>query len=356
MRLLRRADLEEHWPPVQPRAAAPAARASIAPAARLASRAAARALAEGMRLGRSIAGLLLATTSFGAAASLSAASADKAACVAAYEAEQTARKDGRLREARDKALFCAQAACPAVVRDQCTQWIAEIDQSMPTVVFSVTDDAGNDVTDVEVWVDGVKLVDKLDGKAVAIDPGKHALKLVPASGAPVEQTIVVREGEKNREVKRTLAADRPEASTEPGKQPDSTAPDDAKSKPQDAPATPPPELPRERPTPAAVYVLGAVGLVGLGVFTTFAVLGMQNKTSLDNSGCRPNCAQSDVDRVKQQFLIGDLGLGLGVVSLGAAAIVYLTRGEAPPPEPKAGWSWQLAPSRDGAMGVVRLTF
>lgn len=297
---------------------------------------------------RLIAATLVAATALGSAGSLAAAPPDKASCVAAYESEQTVRKDGRLREAREKALFCAQAACPASLRDQCAQWVAEIDQSMPTVVFSVTDDAGTDLTDVEVWVDGAKLVDKLDGKALALDPGKHLIKFVNEAAPAVEQTIIVREGEKNRDVKvKLVTAKAPVTPKEP------LTP---KEPPADEPPKPPTERPRERPTPGSVYAFGITGVVGLGVFGTFAILGMQNKTALDNRGCRPNCPQADVDRVKHDFLIGDIGLAVGVVSLGTAAVLYFTRGEEPAATPKAGWTWQIAPTRTGAMGAVQLTF
>jgi hypothetical protein len=302
---------------------------------------------------RLIAATLVAATALGSAASLSAAPPDKASCVAAYESEQTVRKDGRLREAREKALYCAQAACPASLRDQCAQWLAEIDQSMPTVVFVVTDDAGNDLTDVEVWVDGVKLTDKLDGKALALDPGKHSLKFVNEAAPAVEQSIIVREGEKNRDVKVKLVVVKAPAPKEPVTPKEPVAP---KEPPVDETPKPPTELPRERPTPGSVYALGITGVVGLGVFTTFAILGVQNKTALDNRGCRPNCPQGDVDTIKKQFLIGDIGLAVGVVSLGTAAVLYFTRGEEPAATPKTGWTWQLAPTRTGAMGVVQLTF
>ncbi len=305
---------------------------------------------------RPIAATLVAAITFGSVASLSAAPPDKASCVAAYESEQTARKDGKLREAREKALYCAQAACPTSLRDQCAQWLAEIDQSMPTVVFVVTDDAGNDLTDVEVWVDGAKLTDKLDGKAIALDPGRHALKFVSEAAPAIEQSIIVREGEKNRELKVKLVTVKPAEPKEPVTPKEPTEPPKPKEPPVDEPPKPPTELPRERPTPGSVYALGITGVVGLGVFTTFAILGIQNKTSLDNRGCRPNCPQGDVDTIKKQFLIGDIGLAVGVVSLGTAAVLYFTRGEEPAAAPKAGWTWQLAPTRTGAMGALQLTF
>lgn len=311
-----------------------------------------------MRFRRPIAAVLVAATVLGPASSLSAATPDKATCVAAYEVVQTARKAGKLREAHDKALVCAQAACPGAVRDDCAQWLGDIEKSLPTVVVVATDENDADLVDVEVWVDGEKIVDKLDGKGLPLDPGQHALKFVREGSPPVEQTIVVREGEKNRKLEVKLV---PEKVVDPKKDGPKLGdkpppPDVTEPPPDETPKPPPPPPVMDRPTPASVYVLGVAGLVGLGVFTTFSVMGMQNKTALDNRGCRPNCAQDDVDTIKRQFLIGDVGLALGVVSLGTAAVLYFTRGEEPRPTPKTGWTWQLAPSRTGAMGVVQLTF
>src|SRR4051794_8092328 len=89
----------------------------------------------------------------------SARADDKTACLPAYEAGQKLRLDGRLNEARAQLIACAQSTCPLQVKTDCTQWLGEIEATLPSVVFAATDDHGNDVVDVRVWMDGVVLAE-----------------------------------------------------------------------------------------------------------------------------------------------------------------------------------------------------
>src|SRR5438552_3616838 len=114
--------------------------------------------------GTRVLALSLVTTMTAAAAPVSAVEKDE--CIAAYEATQQLRKDGKLSAAREKALFCAQDGCPNVIRDDCTAWVGEIDKSVSTIVLVVTDPAGKDVVDVTVTLDGTTVKSKLDGKAI----------------------------------------------------------------------------------------------------------------------------------------------------------------------------------------------
>jgi len=52
---------------------------------------------------------------------------DKQACVSAYEEGQQLRKAGKLTSARARLLTCAQEGCPAVLRKDCTVWVAEVE-------------------------------------------------------------------------------------------------------------------------------------------------------------------------------------------------------------------------------------
>ncbi len=100
----------------------------------------------------------------------------KQQCVEAYEQTQSLRKSASLRSARASALTCAQAGCPAVVKKDCAAWLTELDQSLPSVVLSARDKAGQETTAVRVFVDNEPLVERLDGRAVALDPGAHTFR------------------------------------------------------------------------------------------------------------------------------------------------------------------------------------
>src|SRR5580700_6433528 len=88
-----------------------------------------------------------------------AADPTKQECVAANDAAQDLRQSGKLRQAREKLAVCAAASCPGIVRDDCTQRLAEVDSAMPHIVFSARDPAGNDLVDVKVTIDGAPLAD-----------------------------------------------------------------------------------------------------------------------------------------------------------------------------------------------------
>jgi hypothetical protein len=148
------------------------------------------------------------------AASLIASVADaggpsKRECVAASESAQDLRIGGRLRDAREKFGLCVSASCPRPVREDCAQRLAEIDQSMPTVVFAAKDAAGEDLFAVSVRMDDQRVIERLDGTAVDIDPGEHKFTFETEGQPPVEKTVVVREGEKNRLVQVVLGSPPP---------------------------------------------------------------------------------------------------------------------------------------------------
>ncbi|HEY5960164.1 MAG TPA: hypothetical protein VIV60_26605, partial [Polyangiaceae bacterium] len=94
------------------------------------------------------------------------------------------------------------------------------------------------------------------------------------------------------------------------------------------PAAPPATLPAPTPPPSkppvAAWVAGGVALAALGVGTTFAIIGSSNKSEID--GCSPNCGsdkRSTYDGLKRDYLIADIGFGLGIVSAGVATWLFL---------------------------------
>jgi hypothetical protein len=235
-----------------------------------------------------------------------AAAIDKDECVAAYEATQKLKQEGKLVDARQKALTCAQEGCPSVVRDECTQWAVEIEKTTPTVVFVVTDPDGKDLTDVVVSVDGEQLTDRLDGKPKPIDVGKHKLKFEASGFAPVEMDILARAGEHDR----TIAVKLGEGggTTDTGDTSTNTTG-------------------LSRPTPAATYIFAGIGVVTLGAFVAFGLSGNSKRRALDDANCKPTCDSGDVDSAKKAYLLADVSLGLSVVSFGLATLFYLSRGE-----------------------------
>lgn len=139
-------------------------------------------------------GLLLAA---GLVASSRPAAADVQACLTASEKGQKLRAAGKLREARDNYVICGAEGCPSLVRHDCNQWNQDLASILPTVVFGAKDKAGRDLFDVTVSMDGEPLVRKLDGKSVAVDPGKHTFKF-ESGGLTASEVALIKEGEKSR--------------------------------------------------------------------------------------------------------------------------------------------------------------
>jgi hypothetical protein len=158
--------------------------------------------------------------SFVAVAALSAASAraDDAACLDAASKGQRFRATHKLVEARDKFRICGAAACPTVVQTDCSGWLAQVEKGLPSVVVTAKDDSGTSVIDVKVSVDGAPFAARLDGQAMAINPGSHTFHF-EAAGVSLDQVAVVVEGEQNQRISVVLAKNRvppvgaPEATT-----------------------------------------------------------------------------------------------------------------------------------------------
>ena len=225
--------------------------------------------------------------------------ADDNTCIQSYEQTQTLRRAGKLREARAEAAKCAAETCPAVLAKDCTKWLSEIDQSIPTVVFEVKSASGEELTNVRVLEDGNVLAEKLDGKSVTLDVGPHTFRFesTEGKGLPNEQKMVIHEGDKNRKISVTLAS-----------------PASVKSTPAEKP---------ERPIPIATYVFGGAAIVSLGVGTVFALGGASKESDLD--ACRPACSADAVNDASTSYAVADILLTAGVVSAIAAATIFVTR-------------------------------
>jgi hypothetical protein len=142
----------------------------------------------------------------GLLAASSAAGADptKRECAAANETAQDLRRAGKLREARASLAVCTAGSCPGAIREDCAQRLKEVEAATPTLVFEAKDAAGHDLSVVHVTMDGQPLLEKLDGTAIAVDPGEHTFVFEAAALKRTEDTVVVREGDTNRRLRIVL--------------------------------------------------------------------------------------------------------------------------------------------------------
>jgi hypothetical protein len=185
--------------------------------------------------------------------------------------------------------------CPALFRNDCVGWLSEVQAALPSVVLAAKDPAGQDVIDVRVFVDGSPFVDTLNGIAHDVDPGPHVFRFEWAGHGSVEQSAVIREGEKDRTIVASFGAS----------------------------ALPPPAKPRQAHVPAGVWVLGGVALLGLGGYPALFVTADSNLNGLRATcGRTHTCNSSQVDGVTIPEALAYVSLGVGIAAAGAAVTWY----------------------------------
>ena len=255
-------------------------------------------------------------------------------CLEAYRSAQELRLEGKLGAAREKASFCAQEQCPDAVRSGCTKWLSEIIDTQPSIAISARGVDGNDVSDVEVFLDGQLVAKSLGGRPIDVDPGRHLLKFVHRGQPPIEKEIIVAEGVKNR----TVSVDFAPPSTPGGNRAGGA----------------------DRPAPAAPSIVGpvVVGAVGVASLGVFAVLGSMGSSEVDEMhetcGVTHTCPDDRIDSARTKLVVGDVFLVTGIVGV-TAAVVWYVGGRATTRESAAA-RLSVTPRRDGAATSFRVGF
>jgi hypothetical protein len=280
-----------------------------------------------------------------AAAPSTARADDKQACSAAYAQTQTLRREGKLFSARAEALICMRDVCAEFIRTDCATWFGEIESSQPTVVFEVRDAAGQETSAVRVSLDGKPWLEKLDGSAKAVDPGQHVIRF-EIDGAPgLDQTVQIREGEKNRKL--TTTFQKTEAPQ--------VTPKSAPTAP--AAGVPGPDQGAPETRSIAPWVVGGVGIVGLAVGGILGAV-VLNQKSITDEHCDDATLTCDATGIEAAntgrtlgpistvgFIVGGLGVGVSAVWLLARAPAKSEAGAATvgmgPVMTASGAGWRL---------------
>jgi hypothetical protein len=216
-------------------------------------------------------------------------------CFRAVDSGQHLRASRKLVAAKDQFIQCARQVCPTPVRKDCAEWLSEVETSVPSIVLGAKDARGADVLDVRVSVDGALLVERLDGGSIPVDPGPHVFHFEWAGHAPVDEQILIREGEKSRLV---TAAFSPSLTG-------STR-----------------ETPTAHPIPVGVWILGGVAVLGGVGFAGLAASGQSEASSL-RATCAPGCSASAVDSARTKIILANVSLGVGVASVAIATTWFI---------------------------------
>lgn len=257
----------------------------------------------------------------------------KQECAAAYEKTQSLRESGHLLEARSQAVACSASTCSVYVVKDCKQWLAEIDESLPTVTFMVENAAAADAPRVRVTVDGQPVADALDGKPMPLDPGEHVVRFEMTGAEVIEQRVTLQAGTKNRALTASFKQAPPPAPPEP---PEPSEPSSAVLPPPTFTAPKPDLAPKPAPegrstggVPSWAWVSGGVGLVALNLGAGFGVRALNAQSKLvaacggDDARCPLNTRAVTVPLAEQRNRNRNVFIGVeaaAAVGIGVAVV------------------------------------
>lgn len=220
-------------------------------------------------------------------------------CVAASEKGQKERRAGNLMDARTAFLQCAAEKCPSVVKSACSEWLEQVNASLPTIIIAVADPDRKDIVDARILVDGKAVV---LGRAVQLDPGPHSIAAEADGFQSQTQSIVARETEHNRSVSFTLT-----------------------KKTSETPSTPK-NHDEQRGTRPITWITGGLALAAFGSFAGFGLRGRFMAADLRDT-CAPNCTVDQRDSAHTSYLIADISLIAAVVLGGVSVVTYFATRE-----------------------------
>ncbi|HXX69275.1 MAG TPA: hypothetical protein VEK07_18970 [Polyangiaceae bacterium] len=291
------------------------------------------------------------------------ASADptKDQCVDADTKAQSLRRSGHLAEAREQLRTCVAQACPGLVRDDCAQRLDELEHVQPTIVFDAQDSAGHDLAAVTVRIDSQRWLDHLDGTAVPVDPGAHAFRFEAQGQAPVEEQLVIREGEKARRERIQFGA-AGAAPAAPGGTVETPSPGASPT----GEAIAPPQINAVSSSSSSGgqtqrtigLVAGGTGIASLVVGSIFGALAASRWSSAKSACPPPSCsaqshdqAESDKSSASTSATVSTVGFIAGGVLVAGGLALYLT---APPGSTASPRGLRVAPFLSAGSGGVLL--
>jgi hypothetical protein len=259
-----------------------------------------------------LAGAALSATAEGRALAANPTTAD---CLSASEASLKLGEEHKLRAERAQLLVCAASSCPSDIRKECLARVERVSAQVPSIVFTVKDASGGDVSAVKVAMDGETLSERLEGTAVAIDPGEHTFTFEAPGHPAVTKKLVIVQGQKDRS-ERVVFGDLPPA---PAARVDVPAPG-----PAPRPAESGGGLGAQK---VLALVAGGIGIAGLGVGAAFGVMALSKKSDAQ-SVCPDQCATADgVNKWSDATSTGNIStiaLIAGGAVVAGAAVLWLT--------------------------------
>lgn len=231
-------------------------------------------------------------------------------CLNAHEQGQLLRASGKLLESRQALLSCSDEQCPAIVRDDCSEWFGEVRAVTPAVSISARLE-GRDITQGTLFIDEHAVDHALSGKVFELNPGQHLLRLEVPGHPAQEQKILLNRGASTRHLIFDFTPEPPPPAT---------------AAPESNINRPPPKM--SRPTPNLTYWLGGLTAASLISGVTFSAIGVAQNDRLQDS-CAPYCSEEQKNSVDAKFLAADISWGLFAVAGVGTVLSYVYRPEVP---------------------------
>lgn len=238
------------------------------------------------------------------------------------------------------AITEGQESSSTTVVSEATERLDKLKSRIPRLVIK----RGPGAEHATVVLDDTTLGSAAIGPEMPLDPGPHSLTAKATGHSPFTTTFSLAEREL-KEITLTLA---PEA-----------APQASASA---APAAPPPPSSAAEPTATAgpmwpVWVAGGVGVAGLAASGIFFALRQSAISDLDaqcgpqRNAC-PASSESTFNSGKTYSTLAGVSLGVGVVGLGVASVLFFTRDSGQPSTSSA--QLRLVPSAPQTLGGASL--
>lgn len=233
------------------------------------------------------------------------------ACLALHESAQEERLGGELLKAREMLRECTNADCPSLVRADCATLLAEVERVVPTVLFELQNPE-LDPARVRATVVGPEARALAFSVPLEFDAGSLTVRFEAPGYVPLEQTLIVREGEKNRLVPVRLSLPPPPPLP-------LFPPSLAETRPRRPAPTPTQRASRSR---LLGYVLGGVAVGAAATSTYFAVSALDRRANARRR-CAPLCSQRESDAIAKDLLAADLTGGVAVLALGVSVTLLV---------------------------------
>jgi hypothetical protein len=288
-------------------------------------------------------------------------SAEDSACLEAASKGQTLRDVHKLVEAREQFRICARASCPGVVQKDCAAWLDEVEKVLPSVVFVLKDADGKDVVGAHVSEAGSMIATELDGTAIPMNPGMHDFRFELADGTRVEQSTLVREGQRAQNVIAAIPRTSEGSKTAPPAfvaaapgAPEPTAPGSERSPAPLTTGTPSETILAKSRWNTWACVAGGVGLAGLAVGSVAGILAITKKHTADSHCTGPECDPTGTEAGNSGRSLANVataGIGVGIAGLALGTVLWIWNPGSPPErEAKAsGWRTEFQPLASGGL-------